>query len=743
IHELVERQAALQGDALAVVMDDRSLTYAALNERANQIAHELIDRGVRPDDRVAICADRSPEMVAGLLGILKAGGAYVPLDPSYPIERLQFMLRDCAPKALLTQHAIESRLSGIEVPVLWLDDASTQSLSISNPSPRQRGLTAGHLAYVIYTSGSTGIPKGVAMPQSALQNLLHWQAHDSTPGRFRTVQYSALGFDVAFQEIFSTLGTGGTLVLVRDDLRRDPSALLAFLRESRIERLFLPFVALSALAEAAARDEEGLPSLRHVITAGEQLVMTPAIRAFLARTPDCRLHNHYGPTESHVVTALAQTSERNDWQELPPIGRPIANCAIYVLDARREPVPIGVRGEIYIGGTGVARGYLDRPELTAARFLRDPFSASADARMYRTGDVGRWLPDGTLEYLGRNDFQVKIRGFRVELGEIEAKLNACAGVREAVVVAREDTPGDKRLVAYFVTDEPEALQPAELRAMLMPQLPEYMIPSAFVRLDAMPLSPNGKLDRRALPAPDASALSTREYEAPQGDIERKLAAIWQELLHLDRIGRQDDFFALGGHSLLAVQLMSRIRTTLGVDVALRDLFVQPTLQGLATVVRAAGAISMAAIERADRNGNLPLSLAQTRLWFLDQLDKKAGAAYHLSAALRLRGALNVAALTAALDRVVARHEALRTRFVVRDGQPCQEIAPADCGFALKREDLQQHTVEERAAIAATRAAEEARALFDLSRGPLIRGRLLAMDADEHVLLLTQHHIISD
>jgi amino acid adenylation domain-containing protein len=747
VHELVEQQAAAQPDAVAVVFEEQSLTYAELNARANQLAHELIALGVQPDDRVAICVERSPEMVIGVLGILKAGGAYLPLDPAYPAERLQYMLQDGAPKALVTQHALLQQLPVANVTTFLLDsDELRESLSarpVSNP--KAAGLTPQHLAYLIYTSGSTGLPKGVAMPQVALQNLLQWQESESAPGGSgtNTVQYSALGFDVAFQEIFSTLGAGGTLVLLREDIRRDPSALLAFLRDAHVHRLFLPFVALNALAEAAARADEGLPSLRHVITAGEQLVMTPAVRALLAGSPDCRLHNHYGPTETHVVTALTQTEARNDWSELPPIGRPIANSAIYILDARREPVPVGVGGEIYIGGAQVARGYLNRPELTAERFVNDPFSSAPNARMYKTGDLGRWLPDGNIEYLGRNDFQVKIRGFRIELGEIEAKLSACAGVREAVVIAREEASGDKRLVAYVVADENVTLQPAELRAMLLPMLPEYMVPAAFMQLAAMPLSSNGKLDRKALPAPDATALSTRAYEAPQGEIEAKLAATWQQLLHVQRVGRHDNFFDLGGHSLLAVQLISRVRTALDVDIALRELFVQPTLQGLAAVVREAGASTMGAIERADRNQFLPLSLAQQRLWFLDQLDKQASAAYHLSAALRLTGQLDVDALQATLDRVMARHEGLRTRFVISGGEPSQQIAPADCGFALNRVDLQALPVDEREAAVSMLAAEEARASFDLSAGPLIRGQLLALANDEHVLLVTQHHIVSD
>jgi len=746
IHELFERQAVAHPDAVAVVFEDQRLTYAALDARSNQLAHELIARGVQPDDRVAICIERGPAMVVGLLGILKAGGAYLPLDPAYPAERLRYMLADGAPKVLLTQQHLLAQLPVDGVPSLLLDaeDVRTRLAArlTSSPDARARGLTPEHLAYVIYTSGSTGLPKGVAMPQSALLNLLHWQERESTPDQqhTNTAQYSALGFDVAFQEVFSTLGTGGTLVLMREEVRRDPAALLAHLNAARVHRLFLPFVALNALAETAMRTGTALPFLRHVITAGEQLVMTPAIRALLAGSPGCRLHNHYGPTETHVVTALAQEREHNDWPELPPIGRPIANTAIYILDARREPVPIGVGGEIYIGGVGVARGYLNRAELTAERFVEDPFSEDPRARLYKTGDLGRWRSDGQIEYLGRNDFQLKIRGFRIELGEIEAKLSACAGVREAVVVAREDLPGEKRLVAYLVADANVTLQPAELRSALLQKLPESMVPAAFVQLEAMPLSSNGKLDRKALPAPDATALSTRDYEAPQGEIEETLAAVWRELLHVERAGRGDHFFELGGHSLLAVQVISRIRVALGVELPLRELFVHPILRDLADAVRAAGASTLGAIPPADRSRHLPLSLAQQRLWFLDQLDSSASAAYHLSAALRLRGNLDVYALQATLDRLVARHEVLRTRFVVTGGEPHQDIAPADCGFALTIEDLSALPSDARESRVAALAVEEARAPFDLSTGPLIRGRLLTLASEEETLASERPHV---
>uniref|UniRef100_UPI001E4A91AC condensation domain-containing protein n=1 Tax=Pseudomonas syringae TaxID=317 RepID=UPI001E4A91AC len=459
--------------------------------------------------------------------------------------------------------------------------------------------------------------------------------------------------------------------------------------------------------------------------------------------------NSYGPTECSDVVAWHRLVDDIDCyrSSVFPIGRPIANTRIYLLDTHGQPVPIGVSGEIHIGGAGVARGYLNLPELTAERFLDDPFSAEPAARMYKSGDLGRWLADGNIEYLGRNDDQVKLRGFRIELGEIESKLSECPGVREAVVLVREQRPGDKRLVAYLTAPEGVELSAAQLREQLSQGLAEYMIPSAFVTLARFPLTPNGKLDRRALPAPEDDAYASRDYEAPAGDVEHALAEIWQVLLGLERVGRHDHFFELGGHSLLAVQLVSRLRQRFEVEVALRDVFAEPTLQGLARQVASARLSAQTPLTLVDRDLPLPLSWAQQRLWFLDQLDRAAGAAYHIPAGLRLRGRLDSEALQATLDRIVARHETLRTHFALHEGQAIQVIAPATQGFALITHDLRpldsaaqhetQHEAVERL------AGEEALAPFDLSSGPLIRGRLVQLSETEHILLVTQHHIVSD
>ncbi|WP_440531932.1 amino acid adenylation domain-containing protein [Variovorax sp. YR566] len=740
VHALFEHQAGRDPSALALEFGAQRLSYGELEAQANQLARHLGSLGVGPDERVAICLENGPALVVAILATLKAGGAYVPLDPAHPDERLAHMLGDSAPRVLLTQERLAWRLHApAACKCVLLDDigqAPWAQTAAQRPDPHAMGLRGEHLAYVIYTSGSTGRPKSVAMPHRGLVNLLAWQ-RGVLPGAARTLQFAAPGFDVAFQEIFSTLAGGGTLVLLHEDQRRDLPTLADWLGEQQIERLFLPCIALNALSELWSQREAPLPALRDLVVAGEQLRITPAIRRLFEGSGGARLHNHYGPTESHVVTTCTLAGAPADWDDLPPIGTPVDNCQMYLLDVQRRPVPRGVAGEIHIAGVQVARGYLNQPELSAERFLADPFAGDAHSRMYRTGDLGRWRDDGTIEFLGRNDLQVKVRGHRVELGEIEARLNELPGVREAAVIAREDMPGDKRLVAYIVGDA-QAAGPVELRQRLAAQLPDHMLPGAFMPLEALPLTPNGKLDRKALPAPDSLAFVHRAYEATIGEIEDSLAQIWCELLGIERVGRHDNFFELGGHSLLAMRLISQLRERLGVELPLPVLFTHPQLADLAQDVAEASQNTLSAITRADRSAPLPMSFAQQRLWFISRVDPEASKAYHVPDAVRLRGPLDVAALQAAFDRIVERHEVLRTRFVGIGGQALQVIDDAR-GFALQREDLRGATEAELEPI----LREEALRPFDLALGPLIRGRLLALGPDDHVLLVTMHHIVSD
>jgi amino acid adenylation domain-containing protein len=743
VHELIEAQAVRTPEAIAVVCDDERLTYAQLNARANRLAHRLRSLGVRPDGRVAICAERSLEMVVGLLAILKAGGAYVPLDPGYPAERLAYMLSDSAPIVVLThgaaRAALEEGMAGLadRPPTLVVEeDAAWIGKSAVNPDPTEVGLSSRHLAYVIYTSGSTGQPKGAMNEhRSALNRLLWGQSAFRLGADDRVLQKTPFSFDVSMWEFFWPLLAGARLVMARPGGHRNPAYLVDVIRREGVTTLhFVPSM-MQAFLEVV--DASGCASLRRVFTSGEALSAGLA-RLFHERLPGVELHNLYGPTET-AVEVTAWTSSSGALPANVPIGRPIANTRIYILDSRREPVPIGAPGEIHIGGMPVGRGYLNRPELTAERFIANPFVKGE--RLYRTGDVGRFRPDGIVEYLGRNDFQVKIRGFRIELGEIEARLAEHPGVREAAVVAREDAPGDRRLVAFY-TARPEAPAPAteKLRAHLAASLPEYMVPAAYVVLESLPLTSSGKLDRNALPAPDSNAFAARGYEPPKGDTEETLARIWAGLLRVERVGRHDNFFELGGHSLLGVRMLSRLRQALGADAPLADLFAKPTLAEFAAVAEEGARSALPAIEPADRGSPLPLSFAQQRLWFLAQIDG-VGQAYHIPMNVRLKGELDKRALRQALDRLVARHEALRTTFVAVDGQAVQRIAPADLGFALEEHDLAGERDPEDAL--QKLVAEESDGAFDLQGGPLARGRLIRLADREHALLFTLHHIVSD
>ncbi|WP_144931527.1 MULTISPECIES: non-ribosomal peptide synthase/polyketide synthase, partial [unclassified Pseudomonas] len=745
IHQLFEAQVATRPQAIAVVFEGERLSYAELNRQANQLAHHLIGLGIRPDDRVAICVERSAEMLVGLLAVLKAGGGYVPLDPAYPAERLAYMIADSAPVALLTQRALQGRLPSLAAPVVLLDYVERVRSGIAagrEDNPVVATLGVRHLAYVIYTSGSTGAPKGVMIEHRGLVNYCVDAARlfELTPAD-TVLQQNTLNFDLSVEEIFPALIAGATLAPTRQlfgsvELRQDLGIRPTFvhLTAAHWHSLAAEWHSMPAQARDHLRD------VRLVNVTGDALSMQKLQMWDAVRPAHTRLINTYGPTEATVsCTAAYMHYDADGAAGNATIGTPMANTRIYLLDGHRQPVPFGVAGEIYIGGDGVARGYLNLDAINAERFLLDPFSDQPDARMYKTGDLARYRPDGRIEYLGRNDFQVKVRGFRIELGEIETRLGHCAGVKEAAVIVREDTPGDKRLVAYVVLQGGVTLSAAALRSELSTLLAEYMVPSAFVSLAALPLTPNRKLDRQALPAPDADAFASRVHVAPQGATEVALARIWQGMLNVEVVGRHDHFFELGGHSLLVMRLIAQVREQLGVELSLNEVFAQPELSALAQVLARAARSARPDIVPVSREQALPLSFAQQRLWFLAQLDN-ASAAYHIPTGLRLRGALDTAALGRALDRIVARHEALRTTFV--QGQEVeQRIAPADIGFALKRHDLSAHPDAE--AELSRMAGEEAQQAFDLSRGPLARGRLVRMGDADHALLVTLHHIVSD
>ncbi len=734
IHALFEAQVERTPHAVAAVFEAHSLTFAELNAQANRLAHHLRALGVGPDVRVAICLERGLPMVVGLLGILKAGGAYVPLDPDYPAERLAYMLDDCRPAVLLTDAACAQRLpQQADVPMCRVDadEANWRELPAGNVPAEALGLNARHLAYVIYTSGSTGKPKGAMNEHRAVVNRLLWMQQAYGLGGGDTVlQKTPFGFDVSVWEFFWTWLAGARLVLARPQGQRDPNYLLGVIGREQVTTLhFVPSMLSAFLACVPAG---GAPSLRRIVCSGEALPAT-MVEAVHRQLPNARLYNLYGPTEAAVdVTA----GEPRPGQPVT-IGRPVANTRIYILDALGEPVPVGVPGEIHIAGVQVGRGYLNRPELTGERFIADPYSGEPDARMYRTGDVGRWRADGTVEYLGRNDHQVKLRGLRIELGEIEACVLEQPGVREAVVLAREDAAGDKRLVAYVVAHEAQANEPAALREALQRKLPQYMVPAHFVMLDALPLTPNGKLDRRALPAPEVGA-SRAEYVAPRTPTEERLVRIWAEVLGVEPIGVLDDFFELGGHSLRTIEVLSRIRSVCGVDLPLRVLFEATTVEQLARQVEQAQPAQAAAIhiERVGPQPDYEVSAAQRRMWLLHQLDSRS-TAYHVPALLDLPEGVECAGLEQGLSEVLRRHEVLRTVFVEgEDGMPRQQVrAPWDVKLDVRVIDSEPQVQEQ--------FLRFVREPFDLTRGPLFRAEMLRTPGQRQRLAWCMHEIISD
>ena len=738
--ELFEQQVERSPDALAFVADDEHLTYAELNRRANQLAHYLQSHGVGLEDRVGVLLERSVEMVVSLLAILKAGAAYVPLDPAYPQERLAFMAVDAHLSLLLTKTGFAAPAAIVRQVCL---DVESQAIAAHTCDNLTSQTVAENLAYLIYTSGSTGLPKGVAIPHRAVTRLVCQTNYIRFLGSDGVAYAANASFDAAIWEVWGALLHGARLVLIRQEVVLSPPELAVQLAEDGVSVMFLT---TSLFNQVALSEPQAFGALRCVMFGGEA-ADARSVRAVLAHGAPKQLLNGYGPTENTTFSTWYEVREVGESERTLPIGRPIGNSQAYVLDRELEPVAVGVRGELYVGGDGLARHYQNRGELTAERFIPHPFSATPGARLYRTGDLARYLGDGKLEYLGRADQQVKIRGFRIELGEIEAVLSQHEQVREAVVVAAErGAGGEKQLVGYVVAEDGAALQTSEMRRHLGEKLPEQMIPSIFVQLTELPLTPNGKVDRRALPSPDISQQrGTDAYVAPRTPIEELTASIWQQVLGLEQVGIHDNFFELGGHSLLATQVVSRLRQTFSVELPLRALFESPTVEALAERINAASSdehtLAAPALQPVSRQERLPLSFAQQRLWFLQQLEPES-TAYNLPLAVRLSGDLDRTALQRSLSEIVRRHEALRTTFATADGEPVQVIHPA-VEVSLPLIDLSRLPADEREREAERLSVEEAGHVFSLERGPLLRARLIKQREDEHIVLLTMHHIVSD
>src|SRR5271157_2756535 len=737
VHQLLQEQARRTPEAIAMEFQGQSLTYAELDARSNQLAHFLRNRGVRAEQLVGVCVERSLEMVVALLGILKAGGAYVPLDPAYPSDRIQYVLDDARVKLLLTQDAMLASLPPTTAEAICLDP-EWRAFQDEDSGPVAAEVKPENLAYVIYTSGSTGRPKGVQLEHRSVVNFLcSMQREPGMTANDVLVAVTTLSFDIAGLELYLPLLVGGRLVIASREATFDGRLLKQLLDQTGATVMQATPTTWRVLLESGW---EGNPKLK-VLVGGE------ALSAELARQLALRcgsVWNMYGPTETTIWSSVYRVEGKDD--RLVPIGKPIANTTFYILDGNRQAVAEGAQGELYIGGEGLARGYFERDELTAEKFVPDPFSSQPGARMYRTGDVARYRRDGNVEFLGRIDHQVKIRGFRIELGEIEAVLEQHAGVNQAVVVAREDKPGDQRLVAYVVAESPHTLtSSAELRRHVGKQLPDYMTPAAFVQMTKLPLTPNGKVDRKALPAPTVTDFEAQtEYVAPRTPLEEILAQIWKEVLHVDRVGVHDNFFSLGGHSLLATQVISRIRHAAGVELPLRHMFEWPTIAELVLKIeeiKASESLVLPPINRASRDRALPLSSAQQRLWFLDQLEPD-NPLYNIPLAVRLSGALDVESLQRALNEIIRRHEVLRTRYLVEDDLPVQVIAN-EVKIDVPITDLTDLAADAQESAIRRMAIENGRHVFNLQTGPLVCASLLKLGEQDHVLLLNTHHIVSD
>ena len=742
IHHLFAERARLQPGSLAVSFAGSTLTFGELDARANRLARHLARLGAGPESAVALCLERSAEAVVALLAILKAGGAYVPLDAGQPRERLLRMLLDCRASLVVTERAHAAVFAGQEAPVFCLDAEREAVVGESGEDPGA-GVLPDHPAYLIFTSGSTGHPKGAVIRHRSAVNLvtaLAREVYAGIAGPLRVSVNAPLAFDASVKQILQLLH-GHCLVVIPEEVRREGGALLDFLARERVQVLDCTPAQLRLLLNAGL-DAAACPDLRLVLVGGEALDET--LWHTLGGMSGIRFWNVYGPTEC-TVDATAFPIDGSSPR--PVIGRPLANIRTYVLDAGWRPVPGGVVGELWIGGEGLARGYAQGPGVTAEKFVPDPFGGASGGRLYRTGDLARWRPEGELELTGRADQQVKVRGFRIELGEIESVLAGFPGLRESAVAARQEPTGDRRLVAYVVPAAGTDLEIDGLRSWLRERLPEYMLPTAFVRLDSLPLTRNGKVDRRALPVPEEAAGLQREagHEPPRTQLQEMLAALWADALGYERIGVEANFFELGGHSLLATQLMARIRQTLRAEVPLRSLFEAPTVAGLAalveTILRAGTASEIPPLVPVPRDGPLPLSFAQQRLWFLDRL-QPGNPFYNMPLRTRLTGSLESAALSLALAEIVRRHEVLRTRFAVVDGEPFQVIDPPPPPF-LPVVDLASLPPAEGEAEALRLAAGEAAQPFDLELGPLLRAALLRLGEWEHVALLTTHHVASD
>ena len=731
VHELFENSVASSPDRIAISYQEHQITYGVLNQKANQLSHYLIKQGVSLETPVAICTARSPDLIIGLLAILKAGGTYVPLDPDYPEERLQYMLDDSRAPIIITTSSVANNLPNNWAMSIVLDEI-IMDLSFESRNDPNTNIPADSLCYIIYTSGSIGKPKGVGVKHEGVINLIQEQRNRfKYSQQSKGLQFASMSFDAAVSEWGCALTEGVGLNLInKEDINSEN-----YVSKYLINQATLPISIINTNSSII----DGYKGI--LVLAGEKIDKKNLL--FIKNNNHVQIINAYGPTEATVCVSCTETNK-----QLETIGRPIHNTQIHILDKYLNELPIGSVGEIYIGGVGLARGYINNPSLTSEKFIANPFGDGS--RLYCTGDLAKYLPDGNIEFMGRADHQVKIRGFRIELGEIESILQKSIDIQQAVVLAREDIPGQKRLVGYVtLTQESKGLHASQssyeeeliksLRELTNSSLPDYMQPSQILVLDSFPLTSNGKLDRKSLPAPEGRE-GIEGYQPPEGLLEQQLALIWSELLNIEKVGRNDNFFNLGGHSLVATQLISRIRQEQNIEVPLAAVFEHPTLKELAKSVENEylNQSVLPPIEKTPRDEPIPLSLAQQRLWFIEQLLPNS-TLYHIPVNLRLVGKLNTRALTQSLNKLSQRHEILRTLITTKDGIGSQVILSKNTPFNLTELDCTNKSDEE----IEKYIIEEANSPFDFDTQPLCRAKLLRVNKREHILLITFHHIISD
>ena len=732
--DLLKIQANQSPDDIALIFDEEELTYRELDERSNQLAHYLQRRGVKKESLVAICIDRSIEMIVGLLGIIKAGGAYVPIDPEYPISRINYMLEDSGSEILLTSsESCPLTLNDPEIDLIYLDQES-ENLNNESILALDIEISVDNLVYVIYTSGSTGTPKGVMVEHKNIVNRLYWtQEYYGLTPLDKTLQKTSFSFDVSVWEIFWPLISGSKLVLAKPGGQKDSFYLKNIIAEQEITTIhFVPSMLEVFLQDINLDD---CRTLKRILCSGEELKKSHVL-TFREKLPVTALYNLYGPTEAAVDVTYWQVPLDVKGLEIVPIGQPVSNTSLYILDKDGNTVPIGVVGELFIGGIQVARGYLNLPDLTKERFISSPFQENMQSRLYKTGDLARWLSDGNIEYVGRRDNQVKIRGFRIELGEIESVLQEIPSIKQSIVIAREGNDSNKQLIAYIVSDG--VLDLIEVQQFLRTRLPDYMIPLSIISIDEIPLTSNGKINKKALPKFNDSVLNRKEYTEPRNEIEEEIVSIWGELLNIDKISIYDNFFDLGGHSLLAVRVISLIRKRLNIEAEVKQLFINPTVEGFSEYIHRCKIVRVSTtIEKQKRTENIPLSFAQERLWFVDK--KQGSVQFHLPVVLELLGNVNVEILYNSFKKIIDRHEILRTVFVENKGEVFQKILKIDDESVSFFEEINTNEKEDLNYL----IQNEIDKPFNLSKDLLLRVKLFKLSTEKCCLLLVMHHINID